>query len=395
MAACLDTSDTETSDEQEVALVSPDYTISALSSSAEGTTVQTGGTITIDDTTSNVGTIDANVDTVTQFYFSTTQTRAGIVAQAGRRTVAPLAAGASSAVSASYTVPSVPGGTYFILACANASNSIAEGNLGNQCRATAGTVNSNGANLVERNISNPPTRATVGGTFSIRDDVTNNGGAATSVGQTTYFYLSSDGVHPTSTVMGSRTTGTLGAGSTSSGTTTVTVPPGTPKGSYRVLVCADRLLQIPELDENDNCTASTAVVAVTGPDLTVSSVTVSAMTATTFNVTDKTSNAANVGPAGQSVTAYFLSTDTTKSADDLSIHDCSVSGPRSQRPVPALTGGISNTGTVTLPKCYSDSSGVHPLPTGSFRVIACADDAHAIGELNENNNCRASAAVTF
>jgi hypothetical protein len=395
MSACVETSDIETTDEQAVAIISPDYTISALSSSAEGTSVQTGGTITIDDTTANVGTIDANVDTVTQFYFSTTQSRAGIVAEAGRRTVAPLAAGTSSSVSATYTVPAVPAGAYYILACANASNSINEGNLGNQCRATAGTVDSSGANLVETGVSNPPQRANVRGTFSISEGVLNNGSAATNTGSTTYFYLSVDGISPSSTVAGSRTTGTIGAGSTSSGSTTLLVPSGTAKGTYKILACADRLNQVAELDEHDNCTASTASIAINGPDLLVSSVTVSAITTTTFNVTDKTSSPVNVAVAPASSTGFFLSTDATKSSDDLAIHDCSVSGVRSVRAVPSLSAGQSNTATTTLPKCYSDSTGVHPLPTGSFRILACADAPDAIGELNEGNNCRASAAVTF
>jgi subtilase family serine protease len=292
-------------------------------------------------------------------------------------------------------VPGVPAGTYFVLACANATNAFPEGNLGDQCRATAGTVSSSGANLVETGVSNPPQRANIGGTFSISEGVLNNGSAGTNTGSTTYFYLSLDGVSPSSTVAGSRTTGTIGAGSTSSGTTTLVVPRNTAKGSYKVLACADRLGQVPELSEKDNCSASTASIAINGPDLRVSSVSVSAITATTFNVTDKTSNPVNVAPAAASQTGFYLSTDTTLSSDDLPIHDCSVSGARSLRAVPSLTAGASNTATTTLPKCYYDASGVHPLPTGSYRVLACADVPDAIPELNENNNCLASSAVTF
>ena len=55
----------------------------------------------------------------------------------------------------------------------------------------------------------------------------------------------------------------LGAGATSRGTVTVTIPAGTPAGTYRLLACADDRRVVAESNETNNCRASTTTVKVT------------------------------------------------------------------------------------------------------------------------------------
>jgi hypothetical protein len=65
-------------------------------------------------------------------------------------------------------------------------------------------------------------------------------------------------------VIGSRGMGALGPGVPSEGGAVVTVPVGTPTGTYFLLACADDTAQIVEASEANNCRASTGMVTV-GP----------------------------------------------------------------------------------------------------------------------------------
>jgi len=93
-----------------------------------------------------------------------------------------------------------------------------------------------------------------------------------------------------------------------------------------------------------------------------------------FSVTDTVRNQGSAS-AGASITSYYLSLDTIKGSGDIFL-----TGSRS---VPSL--GINGTNggilTVTIP------SGTG---SGSYYLLACADDTNVVGESNENNNCIAS-----
>jgi subtilase family serine protease len=49
----------------------------------------------------------------------------------------------------------------------------------------------------------------------------------------------------------------------------LTVPAGVPVGPYVVLACADRRNAVVELNDRNNCSASSGAVSVSGPDLIV------------------------------------------------------------------------------------------------------------------------------
>jgi len=236
----------------------------------------------------------------------------------------------------------------------------------------------NGIDLVVTAMGNPPATAAPGGSFSASDTVRNQGavGAGTS---TTRFYLSLDQQRDGNDVLlgGSRSVPALGAGQSSSGKVTVTIPSGTPLGTYYLLSCADDLNAVNETNESNNCRASTTTIQVGLADLVVTSLSNPPATAAaggTFSVTATIRNQ-GVITAGASTARYYLSTDQVKDAGDILL-----TGTRS---VASLTAGQSSSGstTVTIPS---------NMAAGTYYLLSCADDLSAVSESNEGNNCRAS-----
>jgi subtilase family serine protease len=114
------------------------------------------------------------------------------------------------------------------------------------------------------------------------------------------------------------------------------------------------------------------------PDLVVSAVGVPATSGANLpiSITDTTLNQGK-GPADASVTAYYLSTNTTLDASDVALGN---------RSVPQLAAGASSAATTTL-TIPANTAG------GTYYVIAVADSGNAIAETSETNNTKASAAI--
>src|SRR5439155_827600 len=77
-----------------------------------------------------------------------------------------------------------------------------------------------------------------------------------------------------------------------------------------------------------------------------------------------------------STTRYYLSTTTSKSGARL------LTGSRA---VPSLAPSASSSGTVTVTVSAGTAG-------GTYFLLACADGAFVVPEINESNNCKASAA---
>jgi subtilisin family serine protease len=87
-------------------------------------------------------------------------------------------------------------------------------------------------------------------------DTTNNQGPGAAGASATRFYLSIDPtVDASDTLVGSRAIAALAAGGSSSGSTTLTLPPGTPAGNYYFIAQADGNDALVEGQETNNSTA--------------------------------------------------------------------------------------------------------------------------------------------
>ena len=232
--------------------------------------------------------------------------------------------------------------------------------------------------LVETALNNPPAVVVLKQKFSVTDSAHNQGTEAGAT--TTRYYFSVDTVRNAGDKLlsGRRLVGVLGAGATSTGSASVTVPANTKVGVYYLLACADDLNVEDESDEDNNCRASTTTVNVRAPNLVETAVSNPPATASrggSFPVTDTVANAGNAS-AGASTTRYYFSLDTKKAASDPLL--------TGTRAVPILAPGDSSTGTVTV-----------TIPTtvasATYYLLACADDLKKVAESVETNNCKASA----
>ncbi|HEX2439540.1 MAG TPA: right-handed parallel beta-helix repeat-containing protein [Methylomirabilota bacterium] len=119
------------------------------------------------------------------------------------------------------------------------------------------------ADLVVSALSKPPASVRRGGHFTVTDSVRNQGGTAAGPSSTRY-YLSSDSVKSASdraldnrrSVMG------LAPGATSTGSVSVMVPTGLPRGTYFLIACADAAAAVTESTESNNCRTAAASVSV-------------------------------------------------------------------------------------------------------------------------------------
>ena len=119
--------------------------------------------------------------------------------------------------------------------------------------------------LVVSSITNPPSTAHAGSSFSVTD-TTGNSGDNTASASTTQYRLSVDTTITSSdTLIGTRSIGTLKKGSSSNGSVTVTIPSNLTLGTYYLGACADGTGVITESNETNNCRASSTTVNVLAP----------------------------------------------------------------------------------------------------------------------------------
>jgi C1A family cysteine protease len=95
-------------------------------------------TFSVSNTTQNQGSASAAAST-TRYYLSTTTSKTGSsVLLTGTRSVASLAAGASSSGTVNVTVPTgTARATYYVIGCADDTSAVSESNESNNCRASS------------------------------------------------------------------------------------------------------------------------------------------------------------------------------------------------------------------------------------------------------------------
>jgi hypothetical protein len=221
------------------------------------------GRFTVTDTVRNAGGVAAT-ESRTRYYLSADAAwDAGDKALGGGRRVPELAAGASSTGIGKVVVPaSARVGTYHLLACADGKLAVAEGNESNNCVASASTIRIMAPDLVVSAVSTPPATVTAGGSFAVELTVANVGDAAASPSAAQWLLSRDARRSGTDLVVGTQTVSALAVGESLTGPGAVTVPAGTPAGTYFLLSCADADRDVAESDEKNNCRASATTVTV-------------------------------------------------------------------------------------------------------------------------------------
>ena len=165
---------------------------------------------------------------MTRFYLSANSTLdGGDVLLPGVHIAPDLAAGASASGSTTLVIPQTAPGPYNIIAKADADNVVIESRETNNTQARTIQI---GGDLIVSTIT-APAKAGADVPFAVSDTTTNQGGGP--VGPTvTKIYLSANTTLDSSDpLVGSRAIPDLAAGATNAGTTVVTIPSNTPRGS--------------------------------------------------------------------------------------------------------------------------------------------------------------------
>ena len=142
----------------------------------------------------------------------------------------------------------------------------------------------------------------------------------------------------------------------------LTIPATTAGGSYFIIVRANA--GAPPIGEtNATNNIATAAVEVRGTDLVVSALTAALGAGSTLSITDTTKNQ-GTGPAGASVTTFYLSAD--------SILDEATDILLGSRPVGALAPGAASEATTTFPlPPGAPPVDVHHLCQGGCAATRC------------------------
>ena len=221
-----------------------------------------------------------------------------------------------------------------------------------------------------------PAKSGAGVNIAVKTTTLNNG-ASTAPASITHIYFSANNVLDESDpLVGSRNVPALAPGTSSTGSTTVTIPPGTTSGVHYVIAKADGPGSIVETNEGDNTFARKITI---GPDLRVTQLSSpgSAARGSSIAITDTTKNTGGGSTGVSSTTKFYLSKNTQIDGTDPQL---------GQRVVPILApnGFSTMTTTVTIP---------NSVAAGNYYVIALADSADTVDETSEVNNKR-SVAIT-
>jgi YD repeat-containing protein len=141
----------------------PDLVVTAVSNPPASAVA--GGSFSVTDTTRNSGNASAAAST-TRYQFSTDTTiTASDVLLTGTRAVPALGKGGTSAGTVTVSIPNtIPPGTYYLGACADALATVPESNEANNCRASSATIN---VSAVPSITSISPSSGTVGTVVTI------------------------------------------------------------------------------------------------------------------------------------------------------------------------------------------------------------------------------------
>jgi subtilase family serine protease len=363
--AVLETLETNNAKASSAVKIGPDLVVTAISGPSNAAA---GATITVSSTTKNQGAGTAAAS-ATGFYLSPNSTLSSDDVLLGSRPVANLAAGATATGSVSLQIPAETAtGSYFVIARADWNNGVAETSETNNNRPY-GTLRI-GGDLIVSALS-VPIAAKAGGSTTVSDTTKNQGGEAVPESSTGFYLSSNSTLDSTDVFLGGRVVGSLPPSGSSSASTELVIPAGTPSGSYYLIALADWNAAVAESLETNNTRAAAVRI---GPDLIVSGLIApsSAVAGASISVSDTTKNQGN-DAAGASLTSFYLSTNASLGAGDILL---------GTRAVSALDAGQSETGSASVVIPAS-------IAGGTYYIIATADGDNAVMESLETNNTRA------
>jgi subtilisin family serine protease/subtilase family serine protease len=343
--------------------IGSDLVISSFTAPAFGAPASA---IAVTETTTNQG-AGAAGGSQTRFYLSTNVTfDSGDTLLPGGREIAALAGGASSTGGSTVTLPAgLTAGTYYLFARADADQTVLEATETNN---TIQRMIQIGSDLVVSALT-VPAKGGAGQPLTITE-TTSNTGAAPAGATVTRFYLSVNAsLDSSDTMIGSRTVPALASSASSAVTTTLTIPAATASGTYSLIAKSDADGAIPETSETNNVMMRTVSI---GSDLLINvpSGVLKVAAGLSIDFTDTVTNQGG-GTSSPTTTRYYLSTNTTLSADDVPL--------TGGRDVPGLTAGSVSAGSTAVSIPASAAAGV-------AYIIAKADGDNLVSETSETNN---------
>jgi subtilase family serine protease len=327
----------------------PDLVISATAGPATG---GADADIVMTDTTKNSGT-GAAAASATGFYLSSNGSLSDADVFLGSRPVPRLDPGAIHSASTTLHIPAATAtGWYYVLAKADSGGQVPESIETNNVKATV--VIKIGPDLMVSVITTP-TSLVAGAPFSVSDTTVNQGSGRAGASTTRFFLSTNTTVDTTDVLLGSRAVPELPPAGSNAGSAMLTVPAGTPGGSFYVIAQADGATVVTETSETNNNKIAPVKL---GADLIASALSVPAIASIggTISVTDSTMNQ-GAGAAPDSSTGFYLSANSVPDATDFFL------GARS---VGVLATGVTSSG-VTLVQIPAGA-----LP-GSYHIVSKAD----------------------
>jgi subtilase family serine protease len=233
--------------------VGPDLIVS---SAVVPASMAAGAAVAVTNTIKNQGG-SAAASSSTRIFLSTNPSVDASDVLLGTRVVPSLAASATSSVTTTVTIP--PGtaaGAYYVVVQADGSNEVVETIETNNNYSTSVRV---GPDLRVATGS-VPSKVTPGTPFPVTESTMNAGGAPAAA-STTRYYLSTNTLFDVGDMLlGGRDVPALAAGATSTATSSLTVPAGTTKAQYYLVIVADADGGIAEVYENNNTLVLIVVV---------------------------------------------------------------------------------------------------------------------------------------
>jgi len=368
-----------------VTVAQPDLVMTAVTPNS-GSYVA-GGTLSVTDTVQNQGAAPTIASIAIGYSLSTDTTfgNGDDIAITTTRTVGPLGAGASSTATTNLLIPSsTPAGTYYVCAKADTGNAVSETNESNNSLCSTITVSPGGADLIISAATTTATALAPGGSFTLSNSAKNQG--VSSAGSfVVAFHLSTNTTYGDGddiAFTATRTVASLGAGGTSTASTSLLIPSTAPLGTYYVCVLADRDNTVAETNETNNTRCTATPIVVTRPDLLVTAVTPNASTVSATATLSVTNSVKNQGTAADPV-SFKVAFNLSPTAD---YNNPGAVASTTTRTISTLAGGATSTATTTV-------TFPNTTPPGNYYVCAKADSANAVTESDETNNTLCSAAT--